>query len=123
MSKANKPSKVLRTAIRRLQRFGWTKNRLVAKQGSQAVGYCLIGSIYGENGQQVGRRNLAPLLQAEKYVQEVVTEQFGKTGVHSIPSVNDGILQSPEDAILILKHALVKAETDEDMAKDSRPVV
>lgn len=138
MSKANKPTKVLRTAIRRIQRFGWTQHTLVKKpKGSfKPVGYCLMGSVVGEGRRtEVTRKAMDFVKEAACEHALTVAEPFRshplgvdqfidpKTGVPrrlEIAQVNDYLLTSQEDALLVLKHALVKAECAETEEKQAQ---
>ncbi len=86
MSKANRPQKVLRTALKRLQK-GWTKGSVYKGPGKKMYIFsgdekittprvCLLGALHGYQGQ-----TLTPVsIIAESAVLASINERFPRSG-------------------------------------------
>ncbi len=125
MSKANRPTKVLRTALKRLQR-GWTKGTFYSGPGdgdgsvwkkntnTAIPKVCLLGAIHGYQGQVETPCSII----AEKSVLEAINELF-PNDVHrgagtmwsSVMNFNDHQDTTFEMVEEVVKLGLIKLET------------
>jgi len=107
MSYANSPAKVLRTALKRLQKR-WGKGAWV---GNKETGYkvCIEGAICNANPGTSHRRNTTePQRQALLYVEGVLRDGGKWT---YIPAFNDAEETTFEDVEKVIKAAIIRAET------------
>lgn len=118
MSKAKTPLKVLRVALKRLEK-GWTKGSWVNHQGN-VVYVCLEGAIYGycnENDHQATEAQLGAI----RVVKEIIFERYAHRMPHivgaawqiSIPNFNDARETIEEEVIEVVKLAIIRLETEE----------
>lgn len=107
MSKSNKPTKVLRVALRRIQN-GWTKGRWSNRNKQTGVTeVCIEGAIFGFVDSR-GNNNPACGM-ASAIVLEVIREKYPK--MYSIPQFNDDHNTTQEMIEDVMKTALIRAET------------
>lgn len=137
MSKAKTTTKVLRTALGRVQKGwkqgGWTPDRFAAKNNKDGYedpgfGYCIVGAVTGLSGlghtyTDVQAEAMALIVESMEELAETrpdiarnLRHPFGLKPHDIIPCVNDGIGFTADDAQLVIKKALIKAETAELMA-------
>ncbi len=121
MSKANRPQKVLRTALKRLQK-GWTKGSVYKGPGKTSFSgfpdqpttpsVCLLGALHGYQGQ-----TLTPVsIIAESAVLASINERFPRSDEDglkwaSLPQFNDHSDTTFEMVEEVTKMALIKVET------------
>lgn len=107
MSKANSPIKVLRTALKRVQK-GWTKSTWHYYNPSDGTNYvCLEGAIYGYCPEE--KHNTTPeQRQAINVVREIVREEYG---YETIPTFNDAMATTKENVMEVIKLGIVRLET------------
>lgn len=137
MSKAKTTTKVLRTALGRVQKGwkqgGWTPCSYEAQlhkegQDGSGYGYCIVGAVSGLSG--VGHNytdaqaeamaliveSMAELAENRPDIAENLRQPVFAKPHDIIPVVNDGAGFTADDAQLVIKKALIKAETAELMA-------
>lgn len=119
MSRGNNPIKVLRTALKRVQK-GWTKNHWSYRDdnGNQLV--CLEGALFGYCDQDKHGLTDAQK-EARDVVLQLIHERFGKR-FHSIPSFNDANDTTKEDVEEVIKLAIIRLETSDDGYLDDEDI-
>lgn len=108
MSNANKPEKVLRVALKRLQK-GWVKvgwSSRNKKTGVTAV--CIEGAIYGFTN---GNAKNPVCLMARDIVLQVIQDKYPENFFTSIPQFNDDPATTYPMVEEVVKLALIRAET------------
>ena len=113
MSNANKPTKVLRVAYRRLEK-AWTKSKWANRNKQTGVTeVCIEGAIFGFKDEK-GVVNPACFM-ARDLVLEIIKEKYkderGNPKYHSIPHFNDAPAVTHEMILEVTKLALIRAET------------
>jgi hypothetical protein len=109
MSKANSPIKVLRTALKRVQK-GWTKQTWHAH--SNGVNYvCLEGAVYGYCNDGKHGATIAQS-KAIKVLEDIIAE---RTGFHAIPAYNDAPERTQDEIEEVIKLGIIRLETGGDM--------
>lgn len=109
MSKANSPIKVLRTALKRVQK-GWTKHHWVWKDDNGKVYVCLEGGVYGycnahkHDTTEEQRTAIAVLRQ-------IINEKYG---IADIPVFNDKPERTQEEVEEVIKLGIIRLETMDD---------
>ena len=114
MSKANNPIKVLKTAIKRINK-GWDKGNWVyydKKTGKASV--CLEGAIYGYC---TGQNATEAQKKAIRVVEEIIGERTGSS-MPDIPSFNDAPLTTKDDILEVCKLAIIRLETGGALVDD-----
>lgn len=117
MSKGNSAVKVLRTALKRVQK-GWTKNTWSHKNDDGSMSVCLEGALFGYCS-LTDKQKTPSMLEAEKLVKEIIAERYPKYGGKTlsgqpyvdIPSFNDAQERVQEEVEEVVKLALIRAET------------
>lgn len=106
MSNANKPDKVLRVALRRLQK-GWTKKHWSKKnQQTGVTEVCIEGAIFGFKND-----TKSPACKmARDIVMEIINEKYPDQ-YRTIPDFNDDKDTTQEMVETVVKSALIRAET------------
>lgn len=106
MSKANSAKKVLRVALKRIQR-GWTKGAWVNRDSqSGQVSVCIEGALFG----YCREPQTAEQVEARDIVLEIIQERPGRSYI-DIPSWNDDEKRMVEEVEEIIKLAIIRAET------------
>lgn len=107
MSKANNPIKVLRTALKRVQK-GWTKNNWYFHDGHGNSYVCLEGAVYG-----YCERNKHGVTMAQdaaiRVLEDIIEERYG---IKSIPEFNDRGTTTQDEVIEVIKLGIIRLETD-----------
>jgi hypothetical protein len=121
MSRANSVAKVLRTALKRVQK-GWTKGSWhnYDDDGNHTV--CLEGALFGYCQQPVNGYTKAQI-EARDLVLSVIKDRFGdrKIGAYgeiSIPDFNDHPETVLEEVMEVIKLAIIRDETGYDPEDD-----
>ena len=113
MSNANKPTKVLRVAYRRLEK-AWTKSKWVHRNKQTGVTeVCIEGAIFGFKDAQ-GNTNPACVMARDlvlEIIQEKYKDEYGRPKYRSVPSFNDAEETTHEMVLEVTKLALIRAET------------
>ena len=107
MSKANSPVKVLKVALRRVQKAWGTGEWKIDtgkrdEGGKRIYAVCLQGAIFGYCSQPLTQ----PQRDALRILEDVAKEDYGE---RSIPGLNDSML-TQESAELLVKRAIIRAE-------------
>lgn len=117
MSKSSTPIKVLRTALKRVQK-GWTKNqwhRHDPETGQNFV--CMEGAVYGYC--EPAKHQTTPAQRtAIKVLKEIIKEKYG---IEEIPSFNDADGRTKDEVLEVIKLGIIRLETggdDEDEDED-----
>ncbi len=131
MSKANRPTKVLRTALKRIQR-GWTKGSVYRGPGNHSwfakahptpkiPEVCLKGALHGYQGQVETPCSII----AEKAVLEAINERFGRvpTAISdgtwgTVVAFNDDPGTTFEMVEEVIKLGLIKLESGWESAPE-----
>lgn len=111
MSKGNSALKVLRTALKRVDK-GWTKG-VWSDKGNDGVQYvCLEGALFGYCD---SHRNGLGLTDAQEKAREVVLKIIRERhNQWSIPSFNDAPERTKEEIQEVIKLSIIRLETDGD---------
>lgn len=120
MSKGNSALKVLRTALKRVDK-GWTKGTWSEKGGDGTQYVCLEGALFGYCD---SHRNGLGLTEAQEEARKVVLKIIRERHhAYSIPSFNDAPERTKEEIQEVIKFAIIRLETtgdgeleDEDVA-------
>lgn len=108
MSKANKPAKVLRTALKRVQK-GWTKgmwsDTFKDKDGRVTAKVCQEGAIFG----YTNTCSTPAQREAHDILLQVIQEKY--PDFDTIPAFNDDPQTTQEMVEEVMKTALIRAET------------
>ena len=112
MSRANNPIKVLRTALKRIDK-GWRKGAWGQKNADGSMEVCLEGAIYGFCN--LGHMATPAQKQALSVVQEILKEKFPErypySGEYCIPSFNDHEDTTKDEVKEVVKLAIIRLET------------
>jgi hypothetical protein len=110
MSKSKNPTKILKTALNRLQK-GWAKGEWVKREDDN-VSCCIQGAIFGYHTTS----NSDAQRKAHELVWQVVQERDPEA--LSIPQWNDQVDRTQEEVLEVVKTAIIRSETggliDED---------
>lgn len=109
MSKGNSAVKVLRTALKRVQK-GWTQHVWYRKDPETGQTFvCLEGALYGYCSLQ--DHQLTPAMrEARDFVIEIIKERYDGR-FDGIPAFNDNPKRTQEEVEEVTKLALIRAET------------
>lgn len=109
MSKGNSAVKVLRTALKRVQK-GWTQHVWYRKDPETGQTYvCLEGALFGYCSLQ--EHQLTPAMrEARDFVVEVIKDRY-EGRFDGIPAFNDRPGRTQEEVEEVTKLALIRAET------------
>lgn len=115
MSKSNSAIKVLRTALKRVQK-GWTKGTWSAPNNDGGRSVCLEGAIYGYcNVSDMTKRGEKPTqaqLEAMGIVTEIIKERYPRrTYFGGVPSFNDHPENDIDDVMEVIKLGIIRLET------------
>ncbi len=118
MSKANSPIKVLRTALKRVDK-SWAQNAWVAHDDKGNYFVCLEGAVYGycsRNDHQV----TSAQNEAIKVLEEIISERYQtESGIPTrIPDFNDKNGRTKEEVMEVIKLGIIRLETDALMDDD-----
>jgi hypothetical protein len=116
MSKANSPVKVLRTALKRLQK-GYTKGSWATQNADGGMSVCMEGAIYGYCTQ--------PATQVQKdaisVVHKILSERHPDRSIDKysgdvvIPMFNDHPDTTEDEVLEIVKLAIIRLETSDSL--------
>lgn len=114
MSKAGTPIKVLRTALKRVEK-GWTKDHWSYKADDGNYYVCLEGALFGYCDS-----NKHGLTDAQKDARDVVLKIINERyGYYSdIPAFNDARERTKEEVLEVVKLAIIRLETTGDGEMD-----
>lgn len=113
MSKASTPIKVLRTALKRVDK-GWTQGDWY-KPGDKVAYVCLEGALFGYCN--AGKHGLTDAQQAARAViQQIISERH--PGHSDIPSFNDQKGRTKDEILEVIKLAIIWLETTGDGEMD-----
>lgn len=112
MSKGSTPIKVLRTALKRVQK-GWTQHVWVQRDPETGKVYvCLEGALFG-----YCEANAHGLTEAQVGAKEacltIIKERFGRQ-YGDIPTFNDDRGRTQEEVMEVIKLAIIRLETTGD---------
>lgn len=122
MSRANNPIKVLKTALKRVNK-GWMKSGWARHDPETGAVYvCLEGAVYGYCPEEKHNVTLAQQ-EAIMMLQNIIIER--SEGKHmNIPSFNDAFETTLEDIQEVIKLGIIRFETgyDPDLELDEEEV-
>lgn len=111
MSKASSPIKVLRTALKRVDK-GWRKGTWMHRnQATGEVFVCLEGAVYGYCDQNQHQTTEAQR-SAIRVLREIIKEKYG---FDDIPTFNDADERTQDEVKEVIKLGIIRLETDEMM--------
>jgi hypothetical protein len=113
MSKAKTANKVLRTALKRIQK-GWTKGEWYTRDKDGNSFVCLEGALFGFCSLELNQMTDAQL-KARELVIGVINE---RSNYCSIPTFNDAPETELDDVIEVIKLAIIRDETGYDPEDD-----
>lgn len=111
MSKANSPVKVLRTALKRIQK-GWIKHNWHVRFGDESY-VCLEGALYGFCQKPQTEAQVKAADMCRKIIKE-------RTGLYAIPAFNDHPDRTKEEVEEVVKLAIIRFETGGDEPDDKQ---
>lgn len=107
MSKANAPIKVLRTALKRINK-GWTKGEWSYRDRDGNVFVCMEGALFGYcDSKKHGLTEAQE--QAAAVVLDIIKERY--PGCHNIPTFNDADERTLDEVQEVIKLAIIRFET------------
>lgn len=114
MSKAGTPIKVLRTALKRVDK-GWTQNHWSFRDGEGNQYVCLEGALFGYCD-SVKHGLTDAQASARDIVLQIIRERYN--AYDSIPSFNDQLGRTKEEVQEVIKLAIIRLETTGDGEMD-----
>lgn len=109
MSNANSAIKVLRTALKRVQK-GWTQNVWMRREDGKTY-VCLEGAVYGYCDGNKHKRTKEQI-EAIDVLLNIIDERYG---LPAIPKFNDTPGRTEEEIEEVLKLGIIRLETDAAM--------
>lgn len=110
MSKSNSPIKVLRTALKRVQK-GWTKNTWSYRGQDGTTYVCLEGAVYGYC--DATKHVVTP--EQKKAIEVLQGIIYEKYGIRAIPQFNDNDGTTKEMVEEVVKLGIIRLETGGDI--------
>jgi hypothetical protein len=110
MSKGNNPIKVLKTALKRVEK-GWTQGMWLWRDSNGGAQVCLEGAIYGFCDKTKHSVTDAQL-EAVNAVEAILFERTGeRAGNTSLAVFNDSCETTKEDVLDVIKLAIIRLES------------
>lgn len=122
MSNANNPIKVLRTALKRVEK-GWTTGRWRSEKPNEDGNYsvCLEGAVYGycslTDMVLRGQKPTEAQKTAIKVLEEIIAEEHPSISLRTyypgtiIPGFNDAVAESKDDVLRVIKLGIIRLES------------